>query len=177
MWCCCLVTKPCLTLCDPITAARQALSPGIFSNSCPLNQWCHPTISSSVSSFSSCPQSFPASGEIFQFLIFPMRKGLWLLLSDGQSIGASDSASVLPLNIQDWFPSGLTGLIPLLSRGLSGVFSRTTIQKHQIFGTPSSLWPNSNIHAAAAAKSLQSCPTLCDPIDGSPPGSSVHKIL
>ena len=97
-----------------------SLSPGACSNSCPLNRWCHPTISSSAASFSSCSQSFPASGERFQFLIFPMRKGLWLLPSDGQSIGASVSASVLPLNIQDWFPLGLTGLISLSPRDSQG---------------------------------------------------------
>ena len=77
-------------------------SPEIFSNSCPLNQWCHPTISSSVARFSSCPHSFPASGS------FPTS---WLLTSGGQSIGASSSASVLPMNIQGWFPLGLTGLM------------------------------------------------------------------
>ena len=93
-----------------------------YSNSCPLNQWCHPTITSSATPFSSCPQSFPASGS------FRMS---WLFASGGQSTGASASASVLPMNIQDWFPLGLTGLISLLSKGLSRVFSSTTIWKHQ----------------------------------------------
>ena len=99
-------------------------SPGVCSNSCPLNRWCHLTISSSVAHFSSCPQSFPASG------FFPMSQ---LFASGGQSIGASALASVLPMNIQGWFPLGLTGLIPLLSKGLSRVFFSTTIWKHQFF--------------------------------------------
>ena len=96
------------------------LSPGVCSNSCPLSQWCYPPISSSVVPFSCCPQFFPVSGS------FPMS---WLFASGGQSIGAS--ASVLPMNILDWFPLGLTGLISLLSKGLSRVFCSTTIQKHQ----------------------------------------------
>ena len=89
-----------------------SLSPGVCSNSCPLSQWCHPTISSSVAPFSSCPQSFPASGS------FPISQ---LFASAGQSIGASALASVLPMNIQDWSPLGLTGLISLQSKGLSRV--------------------------------------------------------
>ena len=92
-----------------------------YSNSCPLSWWCRPTISSSVNPFSSCPQSFPASGS------FPMSQ---FFASGGQSIGAS--ASVLPMNIQDWVPLGWTGLISLQSKGLSRVFSSTTDQKHQI---------------------------------------------
>ena len=92
------------------------------SNSCPLNWWCYPTISSSVISFPSCIHSFPASG------FFLMS---WLFTSGGQRIGALASESVLPMNIQDWFPSGLTGLISLQSKGLSRVFSNTTVQKHQ----------------------------------------------
>ena len=99
-----------------------------------LSWWCHPTISSSVTSFYSYPQSFPASGS---FLISQ------LFASGGQSIVASAIASVLPINIQGWFPLGLTCLIALLSKGLSRVFSSTTIQKHQFFGTQSSLWSNS----------------------------------
>ena len=94
--------------------------PRVCSNSCLLSWWCHPTISSSVASFSSCPLSCPASGS------FPMS---WLFTPGGQSIGAS--ASVLSLNIQGWFPLGLTGLISLLSKGLSRVFSSTTVWKHQ----------------------------------------------
>ena len=92
-----------------------SLSPRICSYSCPVSQWCHPTILCSVVPSSSCPQSLPASGS------FPMS---WLFASGGQSIGASASASVLPKNIQAWFPLALTGLISLLSRGLSRVFSR-----------------------------------------------------
>ena len=94
------------------------------SNSCPLSQWCCATISSSVIPFSSCLQSFPASGS---FLMS------WFLSSGGQSIRASASASVLPMNIQDWFPLWWTGWISLQSKGLSSVFSDTTIQKHQFF--------------------------------------------
>ena len=109
-------------------------TPGACSNSCPWSQWCHPTISSSVSPFSCCPQSFPASRS------FPMSQ---LFTSGGQRIGAS--ASVLPMNIQDWFPLGLTGLISMQSKGLSRVFS-TTIQKHQFFSAQLSLWSNSHVH-------------------------------
>ena len=110
-------------------------SPSACSNSCPLSHWCHPTISSSVIPFSSCLQSCLASGS------FPLSR---LFTSSGQSIGASASASVLPVSIQDWFPLGLTGLI-LLSKGLSRVFSNTTVQKHQLFGIQLSLWSNSQI--------------------------------
>ena len=101
-------------------------SPGVCSNSCPLSQWCHPTISSSVITLSSCLQSFPASWA------FPVSQ---LFASGGQSIGASASASVLPMNFQGWFPLGLTGLISLQSKRLSKVFSSTTVWKHQFFGT------------------------------------------
>ena len=111
-------------------------SPRACSNSCPLSQWCHPTISSSVIPFSSCLQSFPASGS------FPMN---WLFTSGGWSIGASASVSVLPVNIQGWFPSRLTGLISLLSKGLSRVFSSTKFKKHQFFGAQPSLQSNSHI--------------------------------
>ena len=110
-----------------------SLSPGVCSNSCPLSQWCSLSISSSVAPFSFCLQSFPASGS------FPMS---WLFASGGQSIGASALASVFPMNIQDWFPLGLAGLI-LLSKGLSRVFSSTTIWKHQFFSGQPSL---SSIH-------------------------------
>ena len=101
-------------------------TPWVYSNSCPSSRWCHPTISSSVISFSSRLQSFPASGS------FQMSQ---LFASSGQSIGVSASASVLPMNIQDWFPLGRTGWISLQSRGLSRVFSDTTVQKHQLFST------------------------------------------
>ena len=99
-------------------------TPGVYSYSCPLSRWCHPTFSSSVVPFSSCPQSFPASGS-FQMSQF--------FTSDGQSIGVSASASVLPMNIQDWFPLGWTGWISLRSKELSRVLSNTTVQKHQFF--------------------------------------------
>ena len=101
-------------------------TPRVYSNSCPSSQWCHPAISSSVVPFSSCLQSFPASGS------FPMSQ---LFTSGGQSIGVSASTSVLPMNIQDWFPLGWTGWISLQSKGLSRVFSNTTVQKHQFFGS------------------------------------------
>ena len=97
-------------------------TPKVHPNPCPLSWWCHPTISSSVIPFSSFPQSFPASGS-FQIS--------QLFTSDGQSIGVSASTLVLPMNIQDWFPLGWTGLISLQSKGLSRVFSNTTVQKHQ----------------------------------------------
>ena len=105
-------------------------TPGAYSNSCLSNQWCHPTISSSVVPLSSCLQSFPASGS-FQMSRFST--------SCGQSIGVSASASVLPMNIQDWFPLGWTGWISLQSKGLSRVFSNTTVQKHQFFSAQLSL--------------------------------------
>ena len=111
-------------------------SPGPCSNSCPLSWWCHSTILSSVVAFSSCLQSFPASGS------FPKS---WLFASGVQSIKASVLASVLPVNSQGWFPLGLTGLISLLTKGLSRVFSSTTIQKHLFFGAQPSLWSNSHI--------------------------------
>ena len=105
-------------------------SPGPCSNSCPSNQWYHPTISSSVVSFSSCLQSFPASGSLSTSQFFT---------SGGQTTRVSASASRLPINIQDWFPLGLTGWISLQSEGLSRVFSNTTVQKHQFFGIQLSL--------------------------------------
>ena len=101
-------------------------TPGVYSNSCPLSQWCHSTISSSVVPFSSHLQSFPALGSFPMSLFFA---------SNGQSIGVSASASVLPMNTQDWSPLGWTGWISLQSMGLSRVFSNTTVQKHQFFGS------------------------------------------
>ena len=164
-------------------------SPGACPNSCPLSRWCHPTISSSVVHFSSCPQSFPASrsfpmswlftsgGPSIGALasVFPMNIQGWFPLgltglislqskrlsrvfwsiiiwkhqffaSGGQSIGASASASVFPMNIQGWFPLGLTSLISLQSKGLSRVFSSPTVWKHQFFRTQPSLWSSSHIH-------------------------------
>ena len=111
-------------------------SPRVCSNSCPLSQWCHSTISSSVIPFSSCLQSFPASRS------FPVSR---LFALGGQSIRASASASVLPMNIQGWIPLGFTGLISLLSKGLSRVFSSTTVQRHQFFVTQPFLLPSSHI--------------------------------
>ena len=111
-------------------------SPRACSNTCPLNWWCHPTITSSMTLFCSCPQSIPALES------FPMS---WLFKSDGQSIGASASASILPMNIQHLFPLGWTVLISLLSKGLSRVFSSTTVQNHQCFGTQPYIWSNSHI--------------------------------
>ena len=172
--CCCSVTQPCPTLCDPMDCSTPGLCPSsspsvsqfcrsvmsnslqphepqhtrppcpsptprVHANSCPLSRWCHPTILSSVIPFSSCPQSFPVLES------FPMS---WFFASGGQSIGASASASasVLPMNTQDWSLLGLIGLISLQSKGLSRVFSNTAIRKHQFFSIQPSLWSNSHIH-------------------------------
>ena len=108
---------------------------GAYSNSCPLNWWCQPTISSSVIPFSSCLQSFPGSRSFPMSHFFP---------SGGQSIGISASASGLPINIQDWVSLGWTGWISL--QGLSSVFSNTTVEKQEFFGTQLSLYSNSHIH-------------------------------
>ena len=135
------VVQSCLTLCDPMDRSTRppcpSPTPRVHSNSCPSSQWCHPTISSSVIPFSSYLQSFPASGS-FQTSQF--------FTSGGQSIGVSASASVLAMNIQDWSPLGWTGWISLMSKGLSRVFSNTTVQKHQFFGTQPSSQSNSHIH-------------------------------
>ena len=112
-------------------------TPGVYSNSCPSSRWCHPAISSSVVPFSSCPQSLPASGS------FPMSQ---LFAWGGQSTGVSASVPVLPMNTQDLSPSGWTGWISLQSKGLSRVFSNTTVQKHQFFSTKLSSQSNSHIH-------------------------------
>ena len=118
----------------PWITARQVSCPSpaprVYSDSCPLSWWCHPAISSSVVPFSSHLQSFPASESLQMSQLFA---------SGGQSIGVSASASVLPMNTQDWFPLGWTGWISLQSKGLSRVFSNTTVQKHQFFGTQLSL--------------------------------------
>ena len=111
-------------------------TPWVHPNPCPLSRWCHPTISSSVVPFS-CPQPFPASGS------FPMSQ---LSASGGQSIGVSASASVLPMNTQDWSPLGWTGWISFQSKGLSIVFSNTTVQTHQFFGAQLSLGSKPHIH-------------------------------
>ena len=143
MVCCgCSVAQSRPALCDPMDCSTPVLPvlhhlPELAQNSCPSSQWCHPTISSSVVPFSSCPQSFPASGS------FPRTR---LFTSGGQSIGASASASIVPMTIQGRFPLGLTSLISLLVKGLSRVFSSPTVQKHQFFGAQPSLWFNSHIH-------------------------------
>ena len=129
--CYCSVTKSCPTLCDPMNCSMTDFP--VLHHLPEFAQayvhWCHPTISSSIVPFS-CPQSFPASGS------FPMSQ---LFVSGGQSIRASATASVLPVNIQGWFPLGLTGLISCLSKGISRVFPRTTIQKHWFFGAQPSM--------------------------------------
>ena len=112
-------------------------TPGAYSNSCPLSRWCHPTISSSVSPFSSCLQSFPALGSLL--MSQPSASG-------GQNFGALASALVLPMNNRDEFPLGMTGLNSLQSQGLSRVFSNTTVQKHQFFTAQPSLGSSSHIH-------------------------------
>ena len=131
----------------PWTEAHQdsltSPTPGACSNSCPSSWWCHPAISSSVVPFSSCLQSFLASGS-FQLTEF--------FSSGGQSIGVSASASILPMNIQYWFPLGLTGWISLLSKGLARVFFNNTAQKHQFFSAQLSLWSNCHIHTGLLEK-------------------------
>ena len=112
-------------------------TPGVYSNSRPLSWWCHPAIASSVVPFSSCPQSLPASGS------FPVSQ---LFASGGQSFGVSASASVFPMNTQDWAPLEWTGWISLQSKGLSRVFSNTTVQNHQFFRAQLSSQFNSHIH-------------------------------
>ena len=136
------VSQSCPTLCDPMNRSTPGLPvyhklPEVYPNSSPSSQWCHPAISSSVIPFSSCPQSFPASGS------FPTSQ---LFAWGGQSIGVTASASVLPMNTQDWSPLGWTGWISLQSKGLSRVFSNTIVQKHQFFGTQVSSQSNSHIH-------------------------------
>ena len=123
-------------LCDPMNCSmpglpvHHQLPKSTQTHPCPLGRWCHPTISSSAIPFSSCPQSFPASGS------FQMSQ---LFTSGGRSIGVSASTSVLPMNTQDWSPLGWTGWISLQSKRLSRVFSNTTVQKHQFFGAQLSL--------------------------------------
>ena len=136
------VAQLCPLLCDPHEPQHArppypSPTPGTYPNSCSLSRWCHPTISSSIVPFSSCPQSFPASGS------FQMSQ---LFTSGGQSIGVSASTSVLPMNTQDWSPLGWTGWISLQSQGPSRIFSNTTVQMHQFFGIQLSLQSNSHIH-------------------------------
>ena len=120
-------------------------TPRVHPNPCPLSQWCHPTISSSVIPFSSCPQSFPASGSFLMSQLFA---------SCGQSIGVSASTSVPQMNTQDWSPLGWTGWISLQSKELSRVFSSTTIQKHQFFGAQLSSQSNSHIYTQLLEKTI-----------------------
>ena len=118
-------------------------NPGVYPNLCASSRWCHPAISSAVIPFSSCPQFLPASGSI------PMSQ---LVVWGGQSIGVAASASVLLMNTQGWSPLGWTGWISLQSKGLSRVFSNTTAQKHQCFGTQVSSQSNSHIHTRPLEK-------------------------
>ena len=136
------VTQSCPTLCDPMNRSTPgppcpSPTPRVHSNSCPSSRWCHPAISSSIVPFSSCPQSFPASES------FPMSQ---LFSWGGQSTGGSASASFFPKESQGWSPSEWTGWISLQSKGLSRVFSNTTVQKHQFFGAQPSSQSNSHIH-------------------------------
>ena len=143
------VAQSCPTLCDLMNHSMPGLPVhhqllGFTRTQCPSSQWCHPAISFSVIPFS-CPQSFPASGS------FQMTH---LFASGGQSIGVSASTSVLPMNTQDWFPLGWTGWISSQSKGLSRVFSNTTVQKHQFFGAQLSSQSNTHIHAWPLEKPL-----------------------
>ena len=143
------VPQLCLTLCDPMDCNTPGIPvhhqlPELAQTHVHQSQWCSPTISSSVLLFSFCLKSFSASGS------FPISQFFAL---GWQSIGASVSASVLPMNIQDWFPLGLTGLIFLQCRRVSRIFSNTTVWKHWFFGTQLSLWPNSHIHTWLLEKS------------------------
>ena len=136
------ITKSCLTLCDLMHLQKTrlpcpSLSPRVCSNSCPSSQWCHSTITASVLPLSPCLQSFPASES------FPMSQ---FFTSGDQSTGVSTLASVLPMNIQDWFPFGLSGLICLHFRGLTRVFFNATVKNHQLFSAQLYLWSNSYIH-------------------------------
>ena len=138
---CYSVTQSCPTLWPHGLQKARPLcpspSPEVCPSSCPLHQWCHPAISTSDALLSVCPQSFPASGT------FPMSQ---MFASDNQKTTVSASTSVLPMSIQGWFPLKLTGLISLLSKRLSGIFSCTTVWKHQLFGTLPSLWFISHNH-------------------------------
>ena len=137
------VARSCPTLCDPMDCMQHARlpcpspTPEACSSSCPLCWWYHPTFSSSVVPFSSCLQTFPASGS------FPKSQ---FFTSGGQNIRVSASASVFSMNIQDLFPLGWTGWISLQSKGLSRAFSNTTVQKHQFFDAQLSLWSSSHIY-------------------------------
>ena len=139
---CCSIAKLCLTLrLHGLQQARFLCPQGVCANSSPLIQWCYLCISSSTAPFSFCLQLFPATRSFLMSQLFT---------SDSQSIGAL--ASVFSMNIQGWFPLELTGLISLQSKGLSGVFSSTVIQKHQFFSTQLSLWSSSHIHTRPLEK-------------------------
>ena len=131
------VSQLCSILYECIRLSCPSRAPRVYSNACPSSRWCHTTISSSAIPFSSCLKFFPASGG----KNFPISH---FFASDSQSIGAS--ASVLPMNIQDWFPLQLTGLISLQSKELSSVFSSTTFLKHQFFHAQLSSWSNSHTY-------------------------------
>jgi len=132
------VTQSCPTLCNQHARPPcPSPTPRVHPNPCPTSQWCHPSISSSIIPFSSCPQSLPASRPFTVSQLFT-----W----GSQSIGVSALASVLPMNTQDWSPLWWTGWISLQSKGLSRVFSNTTVQKHQFFSTQLSSQSNSHIH-------------------------------
>ena len=137
--CCCSATHSCPTLCDPMHCSAPGLPvfhlPEFAQVHVHCNQWCHLAFSSSDALFPFCPQSFPASGTL------PVSH---LFASDDQNTEASALASVLPVTIQGWSPLRLTGLISLLSEGLSGVFSSTTVRRHQFFGIPPSLQSDSH---------------------------------
>ena len=150
---CCSIVKKCLTLCNPMDCSTPGFPvlhcPGVWSNSRLSSWWCHPTNSSSVSSFSSCPQSFPASRSNESALCIRWSK-YW-----------SFSFSISPFNeYSGWFPLGLTGVISLQSKGLSRVLSSTTVQKHQFFSAQISLWSNSHIHTWLLEKPLWLCRPL-----------------
>ena len=154
---CCSVDQSCPTLCDCMDCSMPGFpvlhhlpAPDGHSNACPLNWWCHQTISFSVIPFS-CLQSFPASGS------FPVSQ---FFTSGGLSIRALASASILPMNIQGWFPLGLTALISLLPKGFSRVFS-STFQKHHFFGNQPSLWSSSHIHILYWKNHHFDCKDLC----------------
>ena len=135
---CCSITQLCPILHNPMEGSTTGLPvPHQLPSWCPSHQWCHPTISSSVTLFAFCPQSFPASGS------FPVRQ---VFASGDQNTGVLASAPVLLMRLQGWFPLRSTGLISLLSKGLSGVFSSTTVGRHQFFGTLPSLQLSSHNH-------------------------------
>ena len=135
-WCCFSVEQSCLTPCNPMNCGHTrphcpSLSPGLFSNTCPLSHWCQSAILSSVTPYSSCSQSSPKSK---------------LFTSSGQNIGVTASASIIPMNTQGWFPLGLTGFISLLSKRLSRVFSSTRVRKLSFFSAQPSSCSKSHIH-------------------------------